>query len=67
MAGVETLKKRKSEEEKAPTESKISVKVKFEVYGEEIIDKKVMRSGDSGRVYVPPGWENRYVKVIRID
>ncbi|MBW2303116.1 MAG: DUF2080 family transposase-associated protein [Deltaproteobacteria bacterium] len=28
--------------------------VKFEVYGEEIIEKKVKRSGNSGRIYLPP-------------
>jgi len=28
--------------------------VKFEVYGEEMIEKKVKLSGNSGRVYLPP-------------
>ena len=31
-------------------------KVKFEVYGEEMIEKKVKLSGNSGRVYLPPDW-----------
>lgn len=41
--------------------------VKFEVYGEEIIDKKVRKSGNSGRIYLPPEWVGRYVKIIRIN
>ena len=28
-------------------------KVKFEVYGEEILPKKVRLSGNSGRIYLP--------------
>ena len=42
-------------------------KVKFEVYGEEMIDKKVKMSGNSGRVYLPPNWVGHQVKVVRID
>ena len=42
-------------------------KVKFEVYGEEMIEKKVRFSGNSGRVYLPPDWVGRKVKIIRID
>ena len=42
-------------------------KVKFEVYGEEMIEKKVKFSGNSGRVYLPPDWVGRKVKIIRID
>ncbi len=42
-------------------------KVKFEVYGEEMIEKKVKLSGNSGRVYLPPDWVGRQVKIIRID
>jgi putative transposon-encoded protein len=42
-------------------------KVKFEVYGEEMIEKKVKLSGNSGRVYLPPDWVNHQVKIIRID
>jgi hypothetical protein len=29
---------------------------KFEVYGEEMLEKKVKKSGNSGRVYLPPSW-----------
>ena len=42
-------------------------KVKFEVYGEEMIEKEVKLSGNSGRVYLPPDWVGRHVKIIRID
>jgi putative transposon-encoded protein len=42
-------------------------KVKFEVYGEEMIEKRVKSSGNSGRVYLPPDWVGHRVKIIRID
>ena len=42
-------------------------KVKFEIYGEEMIEKKVKSSGNSGRVYLPPTWVGHQVKIIRID
>jgi len=42
-------------------------KVKFEVYGEEMIEKVVKLSGNSGRVYLPPDWVGKHVKIIRID
>ena len=41
--------------------------VKFEVYGEEMIEKMVKLSGNSGRVYLPPDWVGHQVKIIRID
>lgn len=40
---------------------------KFEVYGEEMIEKEVKQSGNSGRVYIPPEWVGKHVKIIRID
>ncbi len=42
-------------------------KVKFEVYGEEMIEKEVKYSGNSGRVYLPPEWVGKHIKVIRTD
>ena len=42
-------------------------KSKFEVYGEEMIEKEVKQSGNSGRVYLPPDWVGKHVKIIRID
>ena len=41
-------------------------KAKFEVYGEEMIQKEVKQSGNSGRVYLPPEWVGKQVKIIRI-
>ena len=43
-----------------------SPKVKFEVFGEEMIEKEVKQSGNSGRVYLPPEWVGKIVKIIRI-
>ena len=40
-------------------------KVKFEIYGEQMIEKTVNSSGNSGRVYLPPEWIGTKVKVIR--
>jgi putative transposon-encoded protein len=42
-------------------------KVKFEVYGEEMLEKNVRSSGNSGRIYLPPNWVGHRVKIIRID
>ena len=42
-------------------------KVKFEVYGEEMVEKEVKQSGNSGRIYLPPDWVGFRVKIIRID
>ncbi|MCA1793837.1 MAG: DUF2080 family transposase-associated protein [Desulfotignum sp.] len=40
-------------------------KVKFEIYGREMIEKIVNSSGNSGRVYLPPDWIGTKVKVIK--
>jgi hypothetical protein len=45
----------------------ISSKVKFEFFGEEMLGKEVKLSGNSGRVYLPPAWIGKHVKIIRID
>lgn len=42
-------------------------RVKLEVYGEEMIEKVVKQSGNSGRVYLPPNWVGCRVKIIRIS
>ncbi len=47
--------------------SESRARVRFEVYGEEMIDKEVKLSGNSGRVYLPPDWVGKHVKIIRID
>lgn len=41
--------------------------VRFEVFGEEMLEKLVRLSGNSGRIYLPPDWVGHRVKVIRID
>jgi putative transposon-encoded protein len=41
--------------------------VKFEVFGQEMLEKEVKLSGNSGRVYLPPDWVGHRVKIIRID
>ena len=58
---------RKRQEVKAPAGARPPGRVKFEIYGEEMIHKKVRPSGASGRVYLPPDWVDRHVKIIRID
>lgn len=40
---------------------------KFEVFGHEMIEKTVKQSGNSGRVYLPPDWVGKRVKIIRVD
>ena len=50
----------------SPNVDALSNKVKFEVYGEEMIEKRVKSSGNSGRVYLPPNWVGHKVKIIRI-
>ena len=47
-------------------EEAIKSKVKFEIFGEEMVEKQVKSSGNSGRVYLPPEWIGTRVKVIRI-
>jgi len=42
-------------------------RVKFVIFGEEIIEKRVTASGNSGRIYLPPEWIGHRVKITRID
>jgi len=56
-----------NEKEKAISTEEVSKKVKFEIYGEEMLEKEVKLSGNSGRVYLPPNWVGRHVKIIRTD
>ena len=42
-------------------------RVKFEVYGEEMIEKQVKSSGNSGRIYLPPNWVGHTVKIIKVE
>jgi putative transposon-encoded protein len=64
------MDRRKSEDELGPRPEDRRPdlpKSKFEVYGEEMIEKEVRQSGNSGRVYLPPEWIGKHVKIIRID
>jgi putative transposon-encoded protein len=58
---------KKPKNEKDSTPRRTRGKVKFEVYGEEMMEKAVKLSGNSGRVYLPPDWVGCRVKIIRID
>ena len=40
---------------------------KFGIFGKELIEKEVKKSGNSGRVYLPLNWVGKHVKIIRID
>ena len=42
-------------------------KIKFGIFGEEIIEKEVKRSGNTGRIYLPLDWVGKHVKIIRVD
>ncbi|WP_155320143.1 DUF2080 family transposase-associated protein [Desulfosarcina alkanivorans] len=42
-------------------------RAEFRVYGEEMIEKEVRPSGKTGRIYLPPDWVGKHVKIIRID
>ena len=52
---------------KEPAIDESNRKVKFEIYGEEMLEKRVKSSGNSGRVYLPPNWVGHKVKIIRTD
>ncbi len=50
-----------------PEDQGKSPKAKFGVIGNEMIEKEVKRSGNSGRVYLPLTWVGKHVKIIRVD
>ena len=50
-----------------PEDSATLPAAEFKVYGEEMIEKEVKPSGKTGRVYLPPDWVGKHVKIIRID
>jgi putative transposon-encoded protein len=41
--------------------------VKLEIYGEEVIEKVVKSSGNSGRIYLPVIWVGSRVKIVKLD
>jgi len=56
-----------SKKEKKTSHGSVRGKVKLEVYGEEMVEKVVKLSGNSGRVYLPPDWVGCRVKIIRLN
>jgi hypothetical protein len=59
---------KKREEDSPQGEPRRSGKVTFKIYVGEVIEKKVSPSGSSsGGVYLPPGWVDRRVKIVRVD
>ena len=56
-----------SENDDEPVVDAPNRKVKFEIFGEEMLEKRVKSSGNSGRVYLPPNWVGHKVKIIRTD
>ena len=40
---------------------------KIQLTGFEMLEKKVNKSGNSGRVYVPIGWIGKKVKIILVE
>ena len=67
MANIKNLNKETVEEKRDSAAETPNRKVKFEIYGEEMIEKRVKSSGNSGRVYLPPNWVGHKVKIIRTD
>lgn len=67
MANAKHQSKKTVENKKDPAADAPNSKVKFEIYGEEMIEKRVKSSGNSGRVYLPPNWVGHKVKIIRTD
>jgi hypothetical protein len=41
--------------------------VRIEITGQELIEKEVKASGKTGRVYFPPHWIGRKVKIVGVD
>jgi hypothetical protein len=41
--------------------------MKIEVYGHEVIEKIPVKYGTSCSIYLPPTWEGKKVKVIRLE
>jgi len=41
--------------------------VKISLTGFEVLEKEVTKGGNSGRVYVPPQWIGKRVKIILVE
>jgi putative transposon-encoded protein len=67
MPNAKDINKKADDDDKKAAAGAPNSKVKFEIYGEEMIEKRVKSSGNSGRVYLPPNWVGHKVKIIRTD
>ena len=45
----------------------VDSKIRFEIFGKEMLVREVKASGNSGRAYMPKAWIGKRVKIIRID
>jgi putative transposon-encoded protein len=63
---VDGFEKKLINEDKFPS-IKRRENVKLEIYGEEVIEKVVKASGNSGRIYLPVIWVGSRVKIIKLD
>jgi hypothetical protein len=50
-----------------PKDARKRARARFGVFGEEMIEKEVKASGNTGRIYLPLDWVGKHVKIIRID
>jgi putative transposon-encoded protein len=66
MIGI-PMEKKTTKDYKGSTVETAPSRVKFEIFGEEMLEKEVKLSGNSGRVYIPPTWVGHQVKIVRID
>lgn len=55
----------KSDEENEEEEKKHRNRIV--IHGHEMFEKEVKKSGNSGRIYLPPSWIGKRVKIIRTD
>ena len=55
------------EEEKKSAVDPSNCTVKFNLYGEAMLDKEVGSNGSCGRIYLPGDWVGHRVKIILID
>lgn len=66
MPNIQT--KRAGEEQPQANEASAAARlVQFTIYGREVVQKRVTRSGQSGRIYLPAEWLGKTVTVIRQD
>ena len=56
-----------SKKENSSDRTQYKRRVKFEVFGEELVEKIVKVSGKNGRIYLPINWIDRQVKIVRVD